>query len=218
MPALRPIHIQTPDPSSPSLAHILVPTFGLEEAYDWRKEFGRPGPIRLEIGPGKGLWLTKVAGADPDSCWIGVEYLEKRARWIAQKVSRAGLTNVRVIWHEAREALSELFAPGSVDAITVNFPDPWPKRRHRRRRLIQPPFCALMARALRPGGETLLVTDVLDYAREMVDFMDATPGLQNVLGPGGYAPDLQGYIPSIHYEKFAAAGRRFAFIRHSKAR
>lgn len=213
MPTLRPGHLRSADPGAPDVAGVLVPTFGLEEPYDWAREFARPGPLRLEIGPGKGVWLSAMAAADTSANWVGIEYKEKRARWIAEKAVRRGLTNVRVIWHEARDALDLLFRPGTADTVYVNFPDPWPKRRHRARRMIEPGFCALLAKVLRPGGEAILVTDVADYAREMIAHLEEIPAMENTFGPGASAPWLDGYIPTVHYTKFAAEGRSFHFIR-----
>jgi tRNA (guanine-N7-)-methyltransferase len=213
VPSLRPVHLRSADPSAPNVAGVLVPTFGLEEPYDWSGEFARPGPLRLEIGPGKGLWLSAMAAADPAANWVGIEYKEVRARWIAEKAVRRGLTNVRVIWHEAREALDLLFTPSTVDTVYINFPDPWPKRRHRQRRMVEPVFCALLAKVLKPGGEAIVVTDVADYAREIVVHLERLPALQNTFGPGASASWIEGYLPTIHYTKFAAEGRQFHFIR-----
>jgi tRNA (guanine-N7-)-methyltransferase len=217
LPALRPAHIPSADPRAPELSGVLVVTAGMEDLYDWTAEFRNPRPLRVEVGPGKGIWLERVATASPEVNWLGIEYKEKRARWIAQKIVRAGLTNVRVIWDDAADALATLVAPGLLDAIHVNFPDPWPKRRHQHRRLIQPSFCAAMARALAPGGRVELVTDVDQYARDMVRHLEQTPGLENILGPGGIATQLEGYVPSVHYEKFAKRGRTFNFVRFRKA-
>ena len=129
--------------------------------------FPREQPLDLEIGCGKGRFLITTATRNPDRNFIGIERLLLRARTTSAKAARAGLTNVRILRIEASYALRYLLPASSVSVCHVFFPDPWPKRRHHRRRLVQPDFLDLLERILVPGGQINLATDHLDYLAAM---------------------------------------------------
>lgn len=131
---------------------------------DWARVFGREAPLALEIGFGNGAFLAELAAARPERDHLGVELSWTSVTHLFRRLDAGGLTNVRVALVEARLALALLFAPGSLDAIYVNHPCPWPKARHEDRRLVDARFLALAADRLRPGGELLIVTDHADYA------------------------------------------------------
>ncbi len=125
--------------------------------------FGRPGPIHIEIGTGKGGFLLNEAKSRPDANFLGIEWARKYYRYTVDRIGRWGLTNVRIIRTDAVHFLSEFIPYSSVDCFHVYFPDPWPKKRHHKRRL----FCAgnlkHILRGLKTGGELKIVTDHAEY-------------------------------------------------------
>jgi tRNA (guanine-N7-)-methyltransferase len=125
----------------------------------WRFVFGNDRPVEIEIGPGRGDVLATFAAAYPGVNFFGIE----AQPWYAERAqARAGLPNVRVVAGDARCIVEHLVPPRSVQAFHVYFPDPWPKRRHGRRRLFSPRFAAALARALQPGGVAYVATDLAD--------------------------------------------------------
>lgn len=147
--------------------------------------FGRAGsdsnpvPRVLEIGFGMGEGLAEVAAAHPDTDYIGVEVHTPGVGSLLKQLGERGLTNLRVIQHDAVEVLEKMIAPASLAGVQVFFPDPWHKKRHNKRRLIQPPLVALLASRLAPGGRLHLATDWEDYAVQMLEVLSAEPLLAN---------------------------------------
>jgi tRNA (guanine-N7-)-methyltransferase len=161
---------------------------------DLDEYFGRDAPRVLEIGFGDGEALAETAAATPGTDFLGIEVHEPGVGHLLLAVEREGLTNVRVIVHDAVEVLADWLAPASLDRIRLFFPDPWPKKRHHKRRIVQPGFLADAGRALRPGGTLHMATDWAPYAEHMRETADAAPwfdrtsvapGSGNEAGPGG---------------------------------
>ena len=168
----------------------LLPELGLPyapAAADLDHAFGRHAPRVVEIGFGMGEVTAQIAAAHPDIDYLGIEVHSPGVGSLLDKVGRLGLTNVRVIQHDAVEVLREMIAPASLAGAHVFFPDPWHKKRHHKRRLLQPPFVALLASRLAPGGYLHVATDWEDYAREILDVLSAEPRLVNAAG-SGYSP------------------------------
>ena len=138
--------------------------------------FGRAAPTVLEIGFGMGDATAAMAGSDPGRDYLGVEVHTPGIGNLLALVGERGLTNVRVAHGDAMELVHRL-AAGSLDAVHVFFPDPWPKARHHKRRLIQPPNVALLRERLRPGGVLHCATDWPGYAEVMREALDGDPGL-----------------------------------------
>jgi tRNA (guanine-N7-)-methyltransferase len=150
--------------------------------------FGRSGRRVLEIGFGMGQSLVEMAAADPGSNFIGVEVHRPGVGKLLHGMAEQGLDNIRVYCHDAVEVLSNCIAPRSLDTVQIFFPDPWHKKRHHKRRLIQPPFVELLTSRLKPGGVLHLATDWENYAEQMLEVLDASAGLENLAGPGQYSP------------------------------
>ena len=126
-----------------------------------------PGRLELEIGSGKGTFLCQEAALRPLDRFLGVEYVRQIAAYAADRLRRAGLANTRLYGGDAKALVSERVAAQTFDTVHVYFPDPWPKARHHKRRLIQAPFVAELARILKPGGELRVVTDHPGYAEQI---------------------------------------------------
>ncbi|UZN03930.1 tRNA (guanosine(46)-N7)-methyltransferase TrmB [Cellulomonas sp. S1-8] len=139
--------------------------------------FGRAAPLVVEIGSGMGDATAAMAAADPDRDWLAVEAHQPGVAALLLLVEREGLTNVRVAHGDALRLLRADVAPGSLDAVHAYFPDPWPKARHHKRRLVQPTHVALLRDRLRVGGTLHVATDWADYARQMADVLGGDPDL-----------------------------------------
>jgi tRNA (guanine-N7-)-methyltransferase len=148
--------------------------------------FGRRAPIVLEIGSGMGEATAEMAAADPGRDYLAVEVHTPGIANLLALVDEAGVTNVRVAHGDALELVSDRLAPRSLDAIHVFFPDPWPKARHHKRRLVQPVHLALLRSRLVPGGLLHCATDWAGYAETMLETLTADPCLVNA--HDGYAP------------------------------
>ena len=133
----------------------------------WREVFGRTAPLGLEIGFGMGDALVEWAVLRPRQNMVGIEIFRPGIGALLLKLHEAGIGNVRVLEGDAARLLHERFAAASLAEVRIWFPDPWPKRRHHKRRLIQPTFARLLAERLQPGGKLLLATDWADYANWM---------------------------------------------------
>jgi tRNA (guanine-N7-)-methyltransferase len=148
--------------------------------------FGRTAPLRLEIGSGMGETTAALAAAETDTDHVAVEVYPPGLAQLLMRLEEQGLENLRLLRGDAVVVLSELVAPGTLAGLRVYYPDPWPKRRHHKRRLVQPDTVALMASRLAPGATLHLATDVADYAEWMLEVTAAEPLLDNP--HGGFAP------------------------------
>jgi len=149
--------------------------------------FGRAAPRVLEIGFGAGEALLALAAANPQHDHIGIEVHRPGVGHLLQGLAGHDLANVRIITGDAVEVLRQRIAPGALRAVLVFFPDPWPKKRHHKRRLVNAEFAALLASRLEPGGLLHIATDWEDYAEQMLRVLETTPGLRNLAGGGGFA-------------------------------
>jgi tRNA (guanine-N7-)-methyltransferase len=195
----------------------LLPRYGLPYAaqpLDFARAFGRRAPVVLEIGFGMGETTAAIAAARPDEDFLGVEVYPAGVGSLLRRIDEAGLRNVRVVQHDAVEVVREMIPPGSLAGVHVFFPDPWPKARHHKRRLIQPPFVALLASRLAPGGYLHCATDWEHYALQMLAVLSAEPALRNAAGEvrvGETAADSLGFSPRPGYRpstKFEQRGLR----------
>ncbi|MCZ6619032.1 MAG: tRNA (guanosine(46)-N7)-methyltransferase TrmB [Gammaproteobacteria bacterium] len=144
---------------------------------DWTAVFGRSAPLGLEIGFGMGHALLAWGQRHPDWNLLGIDVYQPGIGSLLLGMAAQKLTHLRIINEEATSALSECFDPASLDEVRIYFPDPWPKTRHHKRRLIQPGFAALLADRLKPGGRLLLASDWQPYADWMLEVLDGESGL-----------------------------------------
>jgi tRNA (guanine-N7-)-methyltransferase len=163
----------------------LAPVYGIEyrEArLDPRAIFGRSAPLVLEIGSGMGEATASIAKERPDTDFIAVEVHAPGVGSLLKVIDNEQLGNLRVIRHDAIEVLEHMIPDASLAGIHLFFPDPWPKKRHHKRRLVQPAFAALAARKLAPGGYLHAATDWEDYAAQIGEVLSGAPGLERVAG------------------------------------
>jgi tRNA (guanine-N7-)-methyltransferase len=147
--------------------------------HDWHKSFGRTAPIILEIGSGMGQTTAQIAFAQPQTDFVAVEVHPPGVGNLCNLLDEQALRNVRVIQHDAVEVLQQMIAPDSLAGVHVYFPDPWHKKRHHKRRLIQPPLVSLIASRLAPGAYLHLATDWVPYAEQMREVLSNEPLLKN---------------------------------------
>jgi len=167
---------------------VLWPRFGLDftgQPRNFDAIFARAAPRVLEIGFGNGEALRQAAAQDPDRDYIGIEVHAPGVGRLLNGLAEDDSEHVRVYHHDAVEVLSCEIADQSLEQIRIYFPDPWHKKRHAKRRLVNGQFSALIARKLAARGTLHLATDWQDYAEQMWDVLDATPGLRNTAGPRG---------------------------------
>jgi len=163
----------------------LAPVYGIEyrEArLDPREIFGRAAPLVLEIGSGMGETTARIAKQRPETDFIAVEVHAPGVGSLLKLIEQEQLRNLRVIRHDALEVLEHMIPDASLAGIHLFFPDPWPKKRHHKRRLVQPAFAVLAARKLAPGGFLHAATDWEDYASQIVEVLMAEPGLRRENG------------------------------------
>ena len=195
-----------------------LPVYGLpaERACDLAGVFGRDAPRCAEIGFGAGETLLAMAGAAPERDFLGVEVYEPGVGRLLHRAAERGIGNLRVIVGDAAQVLERCLPEGSLHEVYLFFPDPWPKKRHHKRRLVNPVFARLVASRLVPGGRFLLATDWLPYAEHMLAVLEAEPALCNLAGRGCYSPRAP-ERPLTRFERRAAGlGHRvrdLAFLR-----
>jgi tRNA (guanine-N7-)-methyltransferase len=183
----------------------LWPRFGVDwmpgTVLDLAGVFGNDRPVVLEIGFGNGATLAAMAAADPLHNWLGVEVHAPGVGHLLLECERLGLMNLRVVRHDAVELLAQGLPPGSLARVQLFFPDPWPKTRHHKRRILSPAFLDLLAQALTSGGVFHAATDWEPYAEQMLAVLEA-PGspFRNTLDAGGYAPRPESR-PLTHFEQ-----------------
>ena len=168
--------------------------------------FGREAPLVLEIGCGMGDATAAMAAADPGRDYLAVDVHTPGLANLLALAERDGLANVRAARGDAVELLRDLMKPGSLDAVYVFFPDPWPKAKHHKRRIVRPDVVALIRERLAPGGLLHCATDWAPYAAQMLEVLSADPGLRNRHGDG-YAP-RPASRPVTRFERRALADRR----------
>ena len=181
----------------------LWPRFGVEYTpapLALRALFGREAPRTLEIGFGNGEHLADLAAAHPERDYLGIEVHRPGVGHLLMLAESRGMSNLRVSDHDAVEVLRYQLAAASLDEVLVLFPDPWHKKRHHKRRLIQPAFVDLVASRLKPGGVFRLATDWEEYAHQMLEVLGANAGFCNLSPEGDWVPRPEERAPT-RFEK-----------------
>jgi tRNA (guanine-N7-)-methyltransferase len=185
----------------------LLPRFGIPFApgpLSLETVFGRKAPKILEIGFGMGETTACIAAANPHKDYLGIEVHTPGVGSLLKEIGEKGLTNIRIIQHDAVDVLQAMIEADSLDGVHIFFPDPWPKKRHHKRRLLQPPLIALLASRMKPGAYLHTATDWEEYAAQMLQVLSAEPSLVNTAvntsdDPSGYVPRPD-YRPQTKFE------------------
>lgn len=186
----------------------MMPKIGIDYLagpVDFDAAFARRAPRLLEIGFGMGETTAAIAQAMPDHDFIAIEVHTPGVGALCKQIAEQGIGNIRIVQHDAVEVLRDMIAAGSLAGAHIFFPDPWPKKRHHKRRLIQPPLVELLASRLAPGGYLHCATDIEDYAQQMVEVLHASPLLENTARSSDGFAVRPAYRPQT---KFEARGLR----------
>ena len=179
----------------------LLPVYGVPFApvpLDLDRLFGRAAPKILEIGFGMGETTATIAQEHPENDYLGIEVHTPGVGSLLRRIADLRLANLRIIQHDAVEVVQHMIAPDALDGVHVFFPDPWPKKRHHKRRLIQPGFVALLASRMKPGACVHACTDWEEYARQMLEVLAAEPALRNTASAYAGRPEAR---PETKFER-----------------
>ncbi len=177
----------------------MMPRVGLEyrpAPVDLNQVFGREAPHIVEIGFGMGQATAQIAQVRPGDDFVGIEVHAPGVGGLCKLIQEGDIPNLRIVQHDAVEVLRDMIPEGSLAGVHIYFPDPWPKKRHHKRRLVQSPFVALIASRLQPGGYLHCATDWEEYAQQMLEVLSAEPLLANTVDSAAGAP---GYAPKPDY-------------------
>lgn len=196
-----------------NVSGVLLDESAADGLLDLPAIFGNTRPVELEIGTGKGTFLLARAPARRELNFLGIEWARAYCHYAADRFTRARIDNVRMLRADAAGFMRHCLADESLWRVHVYFPDPWPKRRHRRRRLIQPWFTDEVRRMLTPGGQLIVITDHMDYSRQIRRVLQDAAGFAHIDFPG--MCDQDGQLVGTNFErKYIAQGRMFyAFAR-----
>lgn len=187
-----------PEPAGAELLDLKTPP-------DWEKVFGRKAPLELEIGCGAGGFALEHCRRHPELNYVAFEWRKKYAREVAYRAEKHGLTNLKVIEGDAREQVPLLFTPGSLSQLHLQFPDPWWKRAHQKRAILQPEFTRYLLTLLEPGGRFDFRTDVQDVGERGIKVLEDA-GFHNPLGPLVFHPYDPEEAPSTRERRYLISG------------
>src|SRR5262245_24169511 len=179
----------------------LLPAYGVPFSpvpLDLERVFGRAAPKILEIGFGMGETTAEIAQRHPENDYLGVEVHTPGVGSLLARIAESRLSNVRIVQHDAVEVLERMLAPATLDGVHLFFPDPWPKKRHHKRRLLQGPFVSLLAARMKSGAILHACTDWEDYAAQMLEVLSAEPSLRNTASGYAQRPDTR---PQTKFER-----------------
>ena len=183
---------------------------------NWRDVFGNQNPLNLEVGFGVGNFIIEMGIREPEENFIGMDFYHKGIRKVISRMDKHQVDNARIVYGDAKEKIPLLFNNEELSRVYINFPDPWPKKRHHKRRLIKPAFIQVLAEKLKPGGEAHIATDYEAYAREILEFFENEPTLKNKNGSGVFLLQKEGTPKSKYEKKFINAGERIFYLEFVK--
>lgn len=193
-----------------------LPSEMLTTGIDWQQLFGNPNPLAFEIGCGTGDFVTQMAQLHPDWNFIAADYYNKGCLKTCKRIDKADLENVRVVREEARDFMERCIPRTSLRAVIINCPDPWPKKRHRKRRLVNAEFVTYLSEFMQSGADFFFATDFDDYGLDVAQFMPELAGFENALVPDLYRHELSGYPLSKYMLKFIGEGKQIYFVHYRK--
>ena len=178
--------------------HDYAVVYDQSRCLDFSQVFGNGNPVVIEIGFGMGESTLRIARENPDVNYLGIEVFLYGFSKLLANASKENLKNLKLMRFDAVQVLQDMVADNSVDGFHIFFPDPWPKKRHHKKRLIQKPFAELLTSKLKKGGYIYCVTDWEDYAKQMLEVLDSVDGLKNPYG--GFAPERP-WRPETGFER-----------------
>ncbi|MGV7220076.1 MAG: tRNA (guanosine(46)-N7)-methyltransferase TrmB [Nitrospinales bacterium] len=188
----------------------------IDESPDWASTFENDSPLKLEIGFGTGNFLIEMAIREPHSNFIGLDFYHKGIRKVITRINKLQLENIRIVYGDAKEKIPQIFEDNQLNEIFINFPDPWPKKRHIKRRLIKPQFIKALSQKLVKKGGIRVATDSKNYAEEILLNFQSEPSLQNKNGKLGFK-DKREDTPKTKYEKnFISLGENIYYMDFKK--
>jgi tRNA (guanine-N7-)-methyltransferase len=182
----------------------------------FRPELSAPRALVLEIGFGRGEFLLALAEKQPATAFLAVETSRKRVLKMARRLARTPHRNVRLLEARGEQVVAELLPDASLSACWINFPDPWPKKRHHKRRLLQAPFVAQLAGRLAPGASLYVATDHVEYAEQIHEVLSKQPVLENAYAPSAWLREVPGRMPTAYELEWRSEGRPLHFFAYRR--
>ena len=155
--------------------------YDIDQPLDWQEVFGNSNPLSLEVGFGNGKFLIEIAALNPQINFFGIDFYHKGIRKLVTRINKLQIQNIRILYGDARERIPQIFETDQLDSIFINFPDPWPKKRHIKRRLIKPKFISMLTSKVTPDGHIHLATDSESYARRNDGIPERSNGIEKLL-------------------------------------
>lgn len=183
---------------------------------EWSEIFGNDNPIALEIGCGVGDFVVQMAVLHPELNFIALDFYNKGCIKTCKRVDKSGLTNVRVLRAEARSFIEACIPADALRMVVINCPDPWPKLRHRKRRLVNSGFVAWLSRFMASNADLYFATDFVDYGLDVAEFMAIKSGFINQLAPDTYRHTLERYPVSKYMRRFLDLGQDIYYVHYRK--
>lgn len=188
----------------------------LDDQPAWDMIFGNTHPLVLEIGCGIGDFAVAMAARHPGWNYLALDFYNKGCLKTCRRAERLELQNIRVVRDEARAFIARCLPKQSLQAVFINCPDPWPKRRQRKRRLVNEQFVRMLAEYLVPGGDLFFTTDFADYGRDVAQMMPRLEPFENMLAPDLWRHDLPEYPRTKYMLKFMAEGKEIYFVHYRR--
>jgi len=200
----------------PNTSPTFLPWEDNDPAPLWSEIFGNNNPIALEIGCGVGDFVLQMATLHPNLNFIALDFYNKGCIKTCKRIDKSDLTNVRVLRAEARSFIEACIPAESLRMVIINCPDPWPKLRHRKRRLVNTGFVAYLSEFMAQNADFYFATDFIDYGLDVAEFMDIQQGFANQLAPDNFRHHLEGYPVSKYMRRFLDMGQPIYYVHYRK--
>lgn len=200
----------------PNTSPTFLPWDDNDPTPQWGEIFGNDNPLVLEIGCGVGDFVVQMAALHPDLNFIALDFYNKGCIKTCKRIDKSGISNVRVLRAEARSFIEACIPSGALRMVIINCPDPWPKLRHRKRRLVNSGFMAYLSRFLQPEADFYFATDFVDYGQDVAEFMTIQPGFINQLAPDAFRHTLEAYPISKYMKRFLDLGQSIYYVHYKK--
>lgn len=201
----------------PNTSPTFLPWKDNDPAPVWSEIFGNNNQLVLEIGCGVGDFVVQMAALHPDLNFIALDFYNKGCIKTCKRIDKSGLNNIRVLRAEARSFIDACIPAGALQKVIINCPDPWPKLRHRKRRLVNSGFVTYLSHYLRPEADFYFATDFVDYGIDVAEFMDIQAGFVNQLAPDTFRHTLERYPVSKYMRRFLDLGQPIYYVHYRKA-